>query len=163
MGERIAWWIRTPQVPSSRPSWYGTFNRASEWLPPYQHHRVEHSLVCVEGRGKISLKWVAVDFIRMGSCVFQCDVPHSTATGRPCICILWWDGVSCPVSGMAFMCGSTLVKVPLLQAGTITIWPQMFKSNVNQNKQNYCFKNYRPPIISMHLYSETFCKALWLV
>ena len=26
--ERIAYWIRTPQVPGSRPSWYGTFYRA---------------------------------------------------------------------------------------------------------------------------------------
>ena len=34
------------------------------------------------------------------------------------------------VCGMAFLCGSTLVTVPLLQAGTIEIWPQMFKSNV---------------------------------
>ena len=25
VGERIAYWIRTPQVPGSRPGWYGTF------------------------------------------------------------------------------------------------------------------------------------------
>ena len=24
VGERIAYWIRTPQVPGSRPGWYGT-------------------------------------------------------------------------------------------------------------------------------------------
>ena len=26
VGERIAYWIRTPPVPSSRPDWYGTFH-----------------------------------------------------------------------------------------------------------------------------------------
>ena len=25
VGERIAYWIRTPHVPGSRPGWYGTF------------------------------------------------------------------------------------------------------------------------------------------
>ena len=25
VGERISYWIRTPQVPGSRPGWYGTF------------------------------------------------------------------------------------------------------------------------------------------
>ena len=25
VGERIAYWIRTPQVPGSRPGWYSTF------------------------------------------------------------------------------------------------------------------------------------------
>ena len=25
VGERIAYWIRTPQIPGSRPGWYGTF------------------------------------------------------------------------------------------------------------------------------------------
>ena len=25
VGERIVYWIRTPQVPGSRPGWYGTF------------------------------------------------------------------------------------------------------------------------------------------
>ena len=29
-GERIAYWIRTPQVPGSRPGWYGTFYSASD-------------------------------------------------------------------------------------------------------------------------------------
>ena len=30
VGERILLWIRTPQVPGSRPGWYGTFYRASD-------------------------------------------------------------------------------------------------------------------------------------
>ena len=35
--------------------WY-IFYRASDWLPPYQHHKVERSLVCVEGRGLPSVR-----------------------------------------------------------------------------------------------------------
>ena len=54
---------------------YSTFHQASEWLPPYQYHKVERSLVCVEGRGRISRSGVTQD-IKLGSCVFQCDVPH---------------------------------------------------------------------------------------
>ena len=34
VGERIVQWIRTPQVPGSRPGWCDTFYRASNWLPP---------------------------------------------------------------------------------------------------------------------------------
>ena len=45
--------------------------------------------------------------------------------------------MSC-VCGMAFLCGSTLVKVPLLQAGTVVIWPQMFKSDVKPKQTVYC-------------------------
>ena len=37
--------------------------------------------------------------------------------------------MSC-VCCMAFLCGSTLVKVPLLQTSTVAIWPQMYKSDV---------------------------------
>ena len=74
VGERIAYWIRTPQVPGSRPGWYGTFYWASDCWPPWQH-QVERSLVCVEGRGRISRSGLTQD-IKMGSCVFQCDVPH---------------------------------------------------------------------------------------
>ena len=44
----------------------------------------------------------------------------STTTGWPCVC------------GIAFLCGSTLVKVPLLQVGTVAILPHMFKSDVNK-------------------------------
>ena len=53
--------------------WY-TFYRASHCLPPHQH-KVERSLVCVEGQGRISWSGLTQD-IKMGSCVFQCDVPH---------------------------------------------------------------------------------------
>ena len=37
--------------------------------------------------------------------------------------------MSC-VYSMAFLCGSTLVRVSLLQAATVAIWPQMFKSDI---------------------------------
>ena len=47
--------------------------------------------------------------------------------------------MSC-VCGMVFLCGSTLVKGPLLQAGTVVVWPQIFKSDVKPktNKQKKC-------------------------
>ena len=44
----------------------------------------------------------------MGSCVFQCDVPHQwiaqRATGLPRVCILWWGGVLCLVSASWHSC-----------------------------------------------------------
>ena len=43
--------------------------------------------------------------------------------------------MSC-VCGMAFLCGSTLVKLLLLQVGTVMIWPQMFKSKVKPKQTN---------------------------
>ena len=39
------------------------------------------SLVGVEGQGRISLSGLTQD-IKMGSCVFQCDVPHQWITQR---------------------------------------------------------------------------------
>ena len=42
---------------------------------------VEHSLVCVEGRRRISQLGVTND-IKMGSYVFQCDVPHQWIAQR---------------------------------------------------------------------------------
>ena len=54
----------------------------------------------------------------------------------PCLyTVTGWGVVSC-VCGMAFLCGSTLVKVPLLQAGTVVRWPQMFQSNVKPKQTN---------------------------
>ena len=43
--------------------------------------------------------------------------------------------MSC-VCGMPFLCGSTLVKASLLQAGTVALWPQMFKSDVKPKQTN---------------------------
>ena len=39
------------------------------------HHKVECSVVYVEDRGKISWSSLTQD-IKMGSCLFQCGVPH---------------------------------------------------------------------------------------
>ena len=46
-----------------------------------------------------------------------------------------WGVMSC-VCGMAFLCGSTLVKVSLLQAGTVAIWPKMFQRDVKPKQTN---------------------------
>ena len=96
VGERIAYWIRTPQVPGSRPGWYGTFYWASDCWPPWQH-QVERSLVCVEGRGRIFRSGLTQD-IKMGSCVFQCDVPHQWIAQRQVGPVsVYCDGVGCRV------------------------------------------------------------------
>ena len=83
--------------------------------------------------------------IKMGSCVFQCDIPHKWITqdrSAPCLyTVTEWGVMSC-VCSMAFLCGSTLVKVPLLQAGIIAIWPQMFKSDI-EIKQTKCFNDHK--------------------
>ena len=63
----------------------------------------------------------------------------STTKGRPCVyTVTGWGAMSC-VCGMVFLCGSTLVKVPLLQAGSVVIWPQMFKSDVKRKRTNIIF------------------------
>ena len=51
-------------------------NILSTERPAGYHHdgRVERSLVCVEGRGRISQSGLTKD-IKMGSCVFQCNGP----------------------------------------------------------------------------------------
>ena len=96
MGERRAYGIHTPQVPSSRPGWYGTFYWASDRWPPWQH-QVERSLMCVEGRRRISLSGLTQD-IKMGSCVFQCDVPHQWIAQRQVGPMsVYCDGVGCHV------------------------------------------------------------------
>ena len=66
-----------------------------------QHHRVGRSLVCVEGRGKISRSCLIQD-IKMGSCVFTIDVPHQWIAQRQVgPGSVYCDGVGvmpCPVS-----------------------------------------------------------------
>ena len=65
-----------------------------------QYHKVECSLVCVEGRGRISRVGLTQD-IKMGSCVFQCDVPHQWIAQRwvgPVSVYCVRGGVSCLVS-----------------------------------------------------------------
>ena len=59
VGERIAQWIRTPQVPGSRPG--GNSTLSTELPTVYHHDKVERLLVYVEGRVlPNTLKWVAV-------------------------------------------------------------------------------------------------------
>ena len=87
------WWVRY------------TFFWASDWLPQYQHQKVERLLVCAEGRGRISRSDLTQG-INMGSYVFQWRFTSmdSKMTGRPRVCILWRAGVSCPVSASLHSC-----------------------------------------------------------
>ena len=60
-------------------------------------HQVERSLVCVEGRGRISRSGLTQD-IKMSSCVFQCDVPHQWIAQRQVGPVsVYCDGVGCRV------------------------------------------------------------------
>ena len=72
-----------------------------------------------------TLKWVAV----YSSVTFHINGYHGDRSALCLYTLAGWGVMSC-VCGMAFLCGSTLVKVPLLQSGTVVIWPQMFKINV---------------------------------
>ena len=67
--------------------------------------------------------------IHCSSVTFHINGYHSDRSA-PCLYTVTGWGVTSCVCSMAFLCGSTLVKVPLLQAGTVAIWPQMFKSYV---------------------------------
>ena len=61
----------------------------------------------------------------MGSCVFERDVPHQWIAQRQVGPVSVYceegGGVKSCVCSMAFQCGSTLVKIPLLQAGNVAI------------------------------------------
>ena len=106
-------------------------------LPTGYHHNsiIELSVRwCVwkvgeEFRGRIlpkTLKWVAV----------YSSVTLQINKSAPCLyTVTGWVVMSC-VCGMTFLCGSTLVKVSMLQAGTVAIWPQMFKSDVKSKTWN---------------------------
>ena len=67
-------------------------------LPTDYHHysiRVEGSLVCVEGQGRISRSGFTQD-IKMGSCVFQCDIPHQwIAQQKVGPVSVYCDGMGC--------------------------------------------------------------------
>ena len=95
--------------------------------------------MCVEGRRRISWSGLTQD-IKMGSYVIQCDVPHKWIAATdwpPCMYTVPDWGVMPCVCGTVFLCHSILVKVSPLQAVTIVICPQMFKSDVKPltNKQ----------------------------
>ena len=73
---------------------------------------------CVEGREMISRSGLTQD-IKMGTggCVFQSDVPQQYIAQRQVDPVsVYYDGMGCHV-----LCGSTLVTVPLQQAGTVAI------------------------------------------
>ena len=61
---------------------------------------VERSLRCVEGRERISLSGLTQD-IKMGSCVFQCDVPHQWIAQRQV----------CPVSVYCYRVGCHVLSL----------------------------------------------------
>ena len=80
-------------------------------------------MVWVECPGRIPLSGLIQD-ITMDSYVFRRDVPHQWIAQRqdgPVSVYRDGLGVMSCVCGMAFLCGSTLVKVPLLQTGTVVI------------------------------------------
>ena len=137
VGERIAYWIRTPQVPGSRPGWYGTFYWASDCWPPWQH-QVERSLVCVEGRGRISRSGLTQD-IKLGSCVFQCDVPHRWIAQRQVGPVsVYCDGVGCPVLVSAawhFCVAAHWSKYHCYKQAPSWYDLRCFKATLNPNKQ----------------------------
>ena len=57
-----------------------TFYRASDWLPPYHHHKFERSLVCVEGRegfpGRVLPKTLQAGIVVIWPQIFKSDIKH---------------------------------------------------------------------------------------
>ena len=118
------------------------------------HHKIERSLVCVCGKsGKFSWSSLTKD-IKMGSCVL---VWHSTSmdgttAGWPRVCILWQVGCHAlcfwhTIPGWKHSSQNTL------QAGTVMIWPHMFKSDVKPkqtNKQTDQYQNMETSVCSFH-------------
>ena len=80
---------------------------------------VERSLVCVEGRGRITRSGVT-QVIKMGSCVFQCDVPHQWIAQRQVGPVsVYCDGVGCRV-----LCLRHGISVWDNDRGTLHSWNQ---------------------------------------
>ena len=84
-----------------RPSGCGTLSTElpTDYQHIYQLHKVERLPVgeCVEDRGRISRSGLTQD-IKMGSCVFQCDVPHQWISQRQVGPVsVYCDGVGCHV------------------------------------------------------------------
>ena len=71
-----------------------SFKVTSAWYLSNMYQTVQ---VCVEGRGRISRSGLTQD-IKMGSCVFQCDVPHQWIAQRQVGPVsVYCDGVGCRV------------------------------------------------------------------
>ena len=99
----------------------------------YYHNCIIKLIVrwCVWKVLHMTLKWVAV----FSSMTFHINGWHSDMSA-PCLyTVIGWGVISCGC-GMTFLCGSTLVKVSLLQTGTIAMRTQMFKSNVKPKQTN---------------------------
>ena len=79
--------------------------------------------------------------IKIGSCVFQCDVPHqwcNTATGQPCVCILWRGGVSCLVSAAWHFCvAAHWSKYHCYKQAPSWYDLRFLKATLNPNKQTF--------------------------
>ena len=101
--------------------------------PSVAEFSVAASSVSTQGRPKPGL----TQDIKMGSCVFTCNISrrwiiqqqvdpvsvYCDGVGCRVLClysVTGWGVMSC-VCGMAFLCGSTLVKVPLLQPGIVAV------------------------------------------
>ena len=105
---------------------------STELLTDYQHNSIIKLTVrwCVwkvrEGfPGRVSPNiWKLV--VVYSIVTFHINGLHNDRSA-PCVfTVTGWCVMSC-VCGMAFMCGSTLLKVPLLLASSIARWPQMLK------------------------------------
>ena len=77
---------------------------STELLADYHHTSImkliERSLVCVEDRGRISRSCVTQD-IKMGSCVFQCDIQHQWIAQQQVGPVsVYCDSVWCHVLGV---------------------------------------------------------------
>ena len=91
--------------------------------------------MCVEGRGRISRSGLTQD-IKMGSCAFQCDVPHQWIAQRQVGPV----SVYCDVVGCHVLC---------LQHG-ISVWQHIGQSTTATNRH----RRYENEIfVCLHLHS----------
>ena len=75
---------------------------------------------------------------KIGSDVFQCDVPRRLIAQRRVGSVYVYCG---RVGDMSCVCGMVpnCFKIPLLQAGTVAILIQMYKEALRPNKQTYFY------------------------
>ena len=106
------------------------------------------SCVCILWRGGMSCP-VSVYCDRVG-CHVLCLYTVTEWGVMSCVCILWQSGVSCPVP-VAWHSND-----PLLQAGTVAIWPQMLDlvAHLNPNKHTSQQTNKRTNKTNVRI---TFC------
>ena len=123
------------QVLDSRIGGYGTL------LTDYHHNSIIKFSVrwCVEDWGRISRSGLTQD-IKMGICVILCDVQYQWIAQRQVGSVsLYCDSVGCHVLCLrqAFLCGSTLVRVPLLNKQGPSLYDlTCLKATLNSIKPN---------------------------